>query len=217
MSQRPVPDQRDLWIATYDAPQAGSGAPSAFARTCLDLLPPGSRVLELGCGRGQDAAAFATAGHTVVATDFAPNVLAANRERFAHVPDLTFTEMRIDAPYPFPDAAFDAVYAHLTLHYYKHDITMSILREIRRVLRPGGWLLFACKSPDDPAWGRGVELEPGMFDLNGKVRHFFSAEYARELLADRFTDVEITAHRGRLHRQKAGWITATARRGDRPT
>jgi SAM-dependent methyltransferase len=211
MNDRPVPDQRGLWIATYDEHRPGTGAPSAFAVTCLDLLPPLSHILELGCGAGNDAAAFAAAGHTVIATDFAPNVIAANRARLADLSNLAFEEMRIEKPYPFPDAALDAVYAHLTLHYYFHDITSTIVREIRRVLRPGGWLMFACKSPDDPAWGRGVEIEPDMFDLNGKVRHFFTPDYARALLADGFTDIQVASHRGRIYGTKSGWITATAR------
>lgn len=175
------------------------------------MLASASRILELGCGRGADAEAFALAGHTVTATDFAPAVIEANRRRLGDVPALTFETMRIDQPFPFAIATFDAVYAHLTLHYFKHDITKGILAEIRRVLRPGGLLLFACKSPTDPAYGKGTEIEPDMFDLSGKIRHFFSEDYANEMLADGFTDVEIQAHRGKLYRQRAGWITGIAR------
>lgn len=211
MTNRPVPDQRDLWIRQYgDAPQP-QGSVSAFATDCLTVLPPQARILELGCGRGDDAVAFAQAGHEVIATDFVPAVIAAKRARH---PNLEFREMRIDAPYPYPDASFDAVYAHLTLHYYRDDVTRSILREIHRVLRPGGWVLFACKSPQDPAWGQGVEMEPDMFDLDGKVRHFFSDDYARNLLADAYTDTQVTSHRGELYRQPAGWITVTAHRNN---
>src|SRR5690606_33572586 len=115
------PDQRDLWITNYgDHPQPAE-RPSAFVATCLDLLPPGGHVLELGCGAGTDAATFAAAGHHVTATDFVPTVIEANRERHAHLEDLSFQEMRIDEPFPFPDVTFDAVYAHLTLHYYTHQ------------------------------------------------------------------------------------------------
>jgi SAM-dependent methyltransferase len=206
------PDQRDLWIAAYANDQGANIQKSRFAEECLALLPPASRILELGCGPGADAEAFARAGHSVTATDFVPAVIAANRNRHADNPNLTFAEMRIDAPYPFANHAFDAVYAHLTLHYYRHDITTGILREIRRVLRPGGSLLFACKSPQDPAWGKGTELEPDMFDFHGKVRHFFSEDYARALLSDDFTEIQVTSHTGKLYRQRAGWITVIAQR-----
>jgi SAM-dependent methyltransferase len=211
MSHPEPPDQRDLWIAAYDHDPTLAGKTSRFIDDCLAVLPPTSRVLELGCGPGWDAAAMARAGHTVTAIDFAPNVIAANRERYSGIPNLTFIEGRIDSPYPFPNAAFDAVYAHLTLHYYRDAATRDIFTEIRRVLTPGGLLLFACKSPQDPAWGRGVEIEPDLFDLNGKVRHFFSEDYARSLLADGFTEIRTDSHTGKLYRQKAGWITAIAR------
>lgn len=204
------PDQRDLWIANYgDHPQP-AGRPSAFVATCLPLLSPASHILELGCGSGTDAATFAAAGHHVTATDFVPAVIETNRERHANISNLTFQEMRIDEPYPFADATFDAVYAHLTLHYYTHDRTREVVDEIRRVLKPGGLLLFACKSPADPAYGKGVELEPNLFDFHGKVRHFFDPAYARALLESLFTGVDIAEHTGKLHRQKAGWITVVA-------
>lgn len=204
-------DQRDLWIAAYGATPEPASKPSAFVESCLPLLHPGARVLELGCGTGVDAETFARAGHTVLATDFVPGVIEANRTRLRDVPNLAFEMRRIDWPYPDPDGAFDAVYAHLTLHYFTHDITLAIIAEIRRVLRPGGLLLFACKSPDDPAWGNGIELEPDMFDFHGKVRHFFSEDYARGFLAERFTDVVVDSHTGKLYRQRAGWITVVAR------
>jgi len=208
---RQPPDQRDLWIAQYGDQPDQPPAPSAFVAPCLEVLPPHARILELGCGPGTDATVFAEAGHTVTGTDFVPAIIAANRARHAGNANLEFHEMRIDAPYPYPDGTFDAVYAHLTLHYFTHEVTTGIFGEIHRVLKPGGLLLFACKSPQDPAWGKGTELEPDLFDFHGKVRHFFSEDYARELLADGFTDVRIESHTGKLYRQKAGWITAIAR------
>jgi SAM-dependent methyltransferase len=173
-------------------------------------------LLELGCGTGTDAATFAQAGHTVVATDFVPAVITAARERYAALPNLSFQEMRIDEPFPFPGGSFDAVYAHLTLHYYLDAQTRDIIREIHRVLAPGGRIMFACKSPADPAWGKGTELEPDMFDFHGKVRHFFSADYARSLLEPGFAAIDIREHRGKLYRQPSGWITAIAQRRDDP-
>jgi SAM-dependent methyltransferase len=215
MTDTTPPDQHDLWSHIYrDEPgshEHGSGFPHA-ARS--RLTRPG-RILELGCGTGDDAAAFAQAGHTVIATDFAEHVIAANRDRWAGLPTLDFRVMRTDEPYPFAVAAFDAVYAHLTLHYFTDEVTRRIVAEIRRVLKPGGLLLFACKSPQDPLYGQGEPIEPDMFVYpNGQVRHFFSDAYARTLLAEGFTNVEITAHRGTLYDDASAWITVVARRDE---
>lgn len=211
MTTSGIPDQRDLWIANYQETQAQQPSISTFAETCLSVLSPGSRILELGCGGGTDSAALASAGHTVIATDFVAEVIDSNRELFTHLPNLGFETMRIDEPYPHPIHTFDAVFAHLTLHYYPDIETRAIIREIRLVLKPGGWLMFACKSPQDPAWGKGIEIEPDMFNFHGKIRHFFSEAYARDLLTEGFADVQVQSHTGKLYRQRAGWITAIAR------
>jgi SAM-dependent methyltransferase len=212
MTTPSIPDQHDLWSRIYnDEPDIHEHG-SDFARECLALLPAPSRILELGCGPGGDAEAFARAGHTVIATDFVASAIAANQQRLQDLPNLSFQVMRNDEPYPFADGAFDAVYAHLTLHYFPHDITANVFTEIRRVLKPGGWLMFACKSPDDPLYGKGAPIEPDMFVYrNGQVRHFFSEDYARSLLANGFTDVEVTPHKGKLYGGKSAWITVVAR------
>ncbi|MBA3378045.1 MAG: hypothetical protein H0T93_04110 [Chloroflexia bacterium] len=56
-------DQRDLWIANYGSRAAVAEHASVFSAQCLPLLPTASGILELGCGRGADAEAFARAGH----------------------------------------------------------------------------------------------------------------------------------------------------------
>ena len=205
-------DQHAFWSRLYDDEPGAHEHGSGFASECLARLTPGSNILELGCGTGEDAEAFARAGHRVIATDFVEATIAENRKRTRDIPNLQFQVMRNDDPYPFPDATFDAVYAHLTLHYFQHNITLGIMSEIRRVLRPGGWLMFACKSTDDPLYGQGEPIEPDMFVYpNGQVRHFFSEAYARALLASAYTGVEVAAHRGTLFGDPSAWITVFAR------
>jgi ubiquinone/menaquinone biosynthesis C-methylase UbiE len=211
MNSRPWRDQHDLWSGIHGRNPEIREHGSGFASECLERLGPGSHILELGCGAGNDAAAFAGAGHTVIATDFVESAIAANRQRHGHISNLSFRTMRSDEPFPFADEAFNAVYAHLSLHYFPHDITTAIFAEIRGVLNPGGRVMFACKSPQDPLYGKGVEIEPDMFELNGHIRHFFSEAYARDLLADGFTDIEIAAHEGKLYGGPSVWITVIAR------
>jgi len=110
----------------------------------------------------------------------------ANRERFRNTNGLTFRVMRTNEPFPDAAGSFDAVYAHLTLHYFRHNVTVEIFRDIARVLAPGGPLAFACKSDQDRLYGQGTTIEADMFELNGHVRHFFSEAYARACLAEAF-------------------------------
>lgn len=180
-----LPDQQRHWSEVYARDHRLAGS-SGFVRAIAPLLLDRSLVLELGCGQGDDAKYLAKFGHEVTACDFVEAVVSGNRERFRDRAGLTFRVMSTDRPFPDADHAFDAVYAHLTLHYFPHDVTEAIFREIHRVLGPGGLLAFVCKSDQDPLYGQGTMIEPDMFELHGHIRHFFPEAYARRCLAGAF-------------------------------
>ncbi|MEV6235183.1 class I SAM-dependent methyltransferase [Lentzea sp. NPDC051838] len=138
-------------------------------------LEPGP-VVELGCGRGLDASAIASAGHVVHGLDVASEAV---RRLPANVRGLVHDTAE---PLPFGDEEMAGVYSHLALHYFDDRTTRRVFAEIRRITRPGGVLGFAVKSTSDRLWGRGSLVEPDMFDLEGHVRHFFSREYLTDLL-----------------------------------
>lgn len=188
-----LPDQRRHWTRLHAHGRQDAG-PSDLVRSIAPILSARSRVLELGCGQGDDAAYLANFGHDIIACDFVEAVVDANRQRFRTRNGLTFRVMRTDEPFPDAAGSFDAVYAHLTLHYFRHDVTEKIFGEIQRVLGPAGVLAFACKSDQDLLYGQGTPIEPDMFELHGHVRHFFSEAYARRLL-DRSFDIEHLAIR----------------------
>jgi SAM-dependent methyltransferase len=87
-------------------------------------------------------------------------------------------------PLPFSAGRFEAVYARLSLHYFTDAATRALFAEIRRVLADGGLLAFMCKSTDDPLYGQGDLIEPDMFQLRDRARHFFSEAYVRDLLSE---------------------------------
>lgn len=205
-------DQRAHWDAMYA--ETGSDRHSrpetAFGEQVLRVIPPASRILELGCGRGADAARLARHGHTVLATDFSASAIAADIAQYANVPNLRFQTLEIAAPLPFESGAFDVVYAHLSLHYLPDRATREVFRDINRVLRPGGLLAFLCKSTADPLYGRGKELEPDMFELDGHVRHFFSEAYARACLSGRFVIDELSTGDETFYKRDSAFIHVIA-------
>jgi SAM-dependent methyltransferase len=101
----------------------------------------GCRLLDYGCGAGEEAVYFAKLGASVTAIDISPVgvQLTNERARFNGVDArLTATRMRCD-PTEFPDASFDVVHGFGILH---HVGLRSGLQEVHRLLVPGGRALF---------------------------------------------------------------------------
>jgi len=96
----------------------------------------GEAVLEVGPGLGTDHAQFARSGARMFALDLTNSHLQLTRRRFENEGLLT-RPVRGDAEgLPFADASFDLVYSYGVLHHTPD--TAGAVREIHRVLRPGG-------------------------------------------------------------------------------
>jgi SAM-dependent methyltransferase len=141
----------------------------------LPRLRQGMRVLDAGCGPGTITVglARAVAPAEVVGVDAEPGVLARARELAAAqaVGNVTFRQADVYA-LPFPDGDFDAVFAHTLLEHLRRPD--AALRELRRVLRPGGLLGVrdcdwgsAVFWPPDPLVTRGAALYARVWALNG--------------------------------------------------
>jgi SAM-dependent methyltransferase len=94
------------------------------------------RVLEVGCGLGTDGAQFANAGADYTGIDLTQAAVDLAQLRF-ELFDLPGTFRVADAEsLDFPNDSFDLVYSHGVLHHTPD--TAGAIREIHRVLRPGG-------------------------------------------------------------------------------
>ena len=97
----------------------------------------GRRVLEVGCGVGCMAMNWAQHGARITAVDLNPTSVAQTRRRF-ELFGLTADDIReADAErLPFEDGTFDYVYSWGVLHHTPG--TEQTIREVHRVLKPGG-------------------------------------------------------------------------------
>lgn len=96
----------------------------------------GLKVLEIGCGLGTDGAEFARAGAAYTGVDLTDSAVALARRNFEQQ-ELPGEFRAADAEnLDFADATFDLVYSHGVLHHTPD--TARAVREVHRVLRPGG-------------------------------------------------------------------------------
>jgi ubiquinone/menaquinone biosynthesis C-methylase UbiE len=204
-------NQHDLWNELHGKSDLLL-EPSSFVSEMIPHFPPGSTILELGCGAGTDSVALAQAGHQVTATDFSDVAIDKNTQRYQHIPNLIFQVMDMTQPFPFGSEQFDIVYARLSLHYFTEEKTHEIFREIYRVLKPGGLLCFICKSTADHRYGQGTMIEPDMYDYKGHVRHFFSKSFVNRLLEGLFEPGLIEEGRDYFYSYEAGYIKVIARK-----
>jgi ubiquinone/menaquinone biosynthesis C-methylase UbiE len=172
--------------------------PSLLAETAMPYFPKGGKVLELGAGHGQDSLYFASQGFEVVSTDIETAALEKHSEKF------TVLKINLLEKLPFEDASFDAVYAHLSLHYFDLLQTERIFQEIERVLRPGGVLAFLANSTDDPEYATGVKLEEDFFLIGKVTKRYFSVDAARAL-ANGF-QIELLDNQGHTFKDQAKGI-----------
>ena len=143
-----------------------------------ELPPPPTRMLEVGCGRGELALALAADGYDVVAVD--PEAPEGPIFRQTTVEEL-------DEPGPF-----DAAFASLSLHHVD-DLGVA-LDKVVALLRPGATLVvreFAWDRADEPTvawWYQQLGRDGDLAAWQGEHGDLHGFDALRRALAERFTE-----------------------------
>ena len=137
--------------AAYAVSAVHRGGPDLDAMLAAAELSGRERVLDLGCGPGHAAAAFAPHAAQVVGLDLTQAMLGVARRMASErgLANLRF-EHADAAQLPFAPGSVERVTSRLSAHHYADP--GAVLREVARVLAPGGrFLLVDVVAPDDPA------------------------------------------------------------------
>lgn len=179
----------------------------AFLDYAIPLLPPGSHVLDAGCGTGRPVGvSLAAAGHTVTGIDVSHAMVSLSRQA---IPTGRFyvADMRAFAP-PARDGdggqppSFDGVFNILSLFVLSREDIEALMTKWAGWLRPGGILCICTIAAEDID----AEAKGGAFDADGLCargvrEQFMSREseytlFTREgwakMLADRDFKVKAT-------------------------
>ena len=141
---RIVRDGYDRIAKRYLAWSGPSGVRRQRLDRLLDLLWPGSRILELGCGAGTPVTAELSAAHDVTAVDVSAEQLALAAR---HAPGVRLIQADM-SEIGFPERYVDAVVAFYSLTHVPRDRHAGLLERIARWLRPDG-LFFATMGAND--------------------------------------------------------------------
>jgi SAM-dependent methyltransferase len=117
------------------------GRRSEFARLLDEAIPPGARVLELGCGTGQLSLFLATADRMVIGADLArPSLeLAVDAAKRLGVEGVLFVETDLRRP-GLQAGAFDVVVCSGVLHHTPDP--QSAFSTVARLVKPDGYLVL---------------------------------------------------------------------------
>ena len=119
---------------------------AAIARAYLRLE---MTVADVGAGTGFVAAGLAPLVRRVYAVDGSSAMLAVAKKNLSHFQNVEFHEAD-SSSLPFPDESLDAVFANMYLHHTTDPL--AAVREMVRVLRPGGRLVITDMDAHPYAW-----------------------------------------------------------------
>ncbi len=181
MASQEVTDTTVLWDGLHSQRRHLLNYPSEEAVRFLVAVANEHGVgkgLDVGCGAGRHMSVMKSFGFEPHGVDSSSEAL----EQAAKHGTVVQGDMR-DLPYP--DDEFAVAVCLGTAYYGTRDDTVATVREIHRVLKPGGWVLLTLRTYRDWRCGHGDEIAPMTYRLeipgepeHGMVNNFFTVREA---------------------------------------
>lgn len=165
-------------------------------------------ALDLGCGGGQVAIKLAAHGYRVVGVDFAPSAIALAKR---NAPELTFVVGDCLA-LELPSASFDLAVDNHVLHCIVGADRARFLREVARVLRPGGLLFSDTMSREGYVDFARHEIDPVTFVSMRGNRYLVGADELDAELRDAGFEILVRDARPDLESTIGDSLVRVARR-----
>jgi ubiquinone biosynthesis O-methyltransferase len=168
--------QYDDWYKTPLGEFVDALEQRLILKHCGNLM--GKRVLDIGCGTGLYSIRFANKGAHVSAVDPSKKMLDIAQEKTNHsIVPIHFIVSAAEN-LPFQDHSFDLIAAISSLEFVS-DIDQS-LREIHRVLKPGGRVVFGVLNQES-LWIQSLMKQPNFDNTIYKHATFFTYKSLKNL------------------------------------
>lgn len=145
-----------------------------------------TEIIDLGCGvTGNNTLYLLEKGKEVISCDFAEEALNVVKN-IKGSKTLMFDMLDV---FPFEDNSTDLVIADLSLHYFKEKDTNRIISEIKRILKPNGYLFFRLNSTNSTEYKKIIEngekeIESNLFFSKNMEKRFFNEKDINKFFKD---------------------------------
>jgi len=186
--------QTDGYFSDYSAEVYELGVELLFRGTAnvmrRQIIPPITRfarsqrtplrLLDVGCGTGRTLYQIARTHPSMKlhGVDLSPAYIRTARERLARVPELTLAVENGEA-LPWADATFDIVTSTYMFHELPRNARRNVVREMLRVVRPGGLLVLE----DSAQISESAEIATALREFPREFHEPFYEDYLEDDLA----------------------------------
>lgn len=143
-------------------------------------------IIDLGCGiTCNNTLYLLEKGKVVISCDFAEEALNVAK-KIKGSKTLLFDMLE---GFPFENNSADLIIADLSLHYFKEKDTYKIINEIKRVLKPNGYLFFRLNSTNSTEYKKLIEndeqeIEKNLFFTKNIEKRFFNENDIKKFFKD---------------------------------
>ena len=124
----------------------------------------GSKLIEIGCGSGRDAALAIQDGYDVIALDGSENLLKEIPKRHPELAGKLYFAI-LPAKLDFQDGYFDGFYSVACLMHFSEEELKETLIEIKRIIKPSGKGLVSVPACRADVTDEGVDIYNRVFHL----------------------------------------------------
>ncbi len=169
-----------------------------------------TKILDLGCGTGRHLIFFSKKGFEMYGFDASPKAISlANQWLEEENMKADLKLHRMEEKFPYEEKFFDAVISIKVIHHNKMKDIFRTIKQIKRVLRKGGFIFITFPRLGD-AWGNYgnlKEIEKGTYlpqkgKEKGLLHHFFTLEEIQDVFKS-FDLIEVYDE-GKNHRAILG-------------